>query len=389
MGFPSSGALARLNEEQRREYWACLALRHAPGVGARSCGRLLQTFGSAYAAVHKTGEWGRAGLAGRASGVRNEAWRPAARQEWNAARVLDADIVLWTDPRYPERLRELPDPPLLLYARGRLSLLQADGVGVVGMRRCSSEGRKAASLLAAGLSRAGLAVVSGLAGGVDREAHLAALPGPGGSVAVLGTGIDATYPRSNADLYAAMRDKGLLVSEFAPGTPPSAGNFPVRNRIISGLCHGVVVVEALLRSGSLITARLALEQNRSVYAVPGAVGSVTSAGCRELIRQGAQPVFEAADILADLGPLLRAGVALRAAPPAELPAVEAAATETAALPDCPEARILDALARDSILDMDTLCRTLNLPVSTVSVALLRLELRRTIRRAAGNAYTLA
>ncbi len=388
MRFPSSGALARLNEEQRREYWACLALRHTPGVGARSWGKLLETFGSAYAAVHNTEEWSRAGIACRAAGVRDGSWRTAARREWEAARMLNADIVLWTDPRYPERLRELPDPPLLLYARGRLSLLQADGVAVVGMRRCSPEGRKAASLLAGGLSRAGIVVVSGLARGVDREAHLAALSGPGGSVAVLGTGIDATYPRCNADLYAAMRSKGLIVSEFAPGTPPSAGNFPVRNRIISGLCLGVAVVEALPRSGSLITAGLALEQNRSVYAVPGSVGSVTSAGCRNLIRQGAHPIFEVADILADLGPLLRAGASLRAEPvPGGPPTAPAAPAETSDPPDSPEFRILDALSRDPVLDMDTLCRSLNLPVSTVSVALLRLELRRKVRRAAGNTYT--
>lgn len=397
MGSPAAGALERLSEEQRREYWACLALRHAPGLGARSCKKLLTAFGSAYAAVHKTGKWQQAGIPNRSAGIDSNAWRSSARLEWEAARNLDAEIVLWTDCRYPPRLRELPDAPVLLYARGALSLLPADSVAVVGMRRCSPEGRRAAAFLAEGLAGAGIAVVSGLAQGVDREAHRAALPLPGSSIAVLGTGLDVQYPAGNADLYAAMQHRGLLLSEFAPGTPPVAANFPVRNRIISGLSLGVVVVEAALRSGSLITARLALEQNRSVYAVPGAVDAPASAGCRELIRHGAQPVFDVADILADLKDLLRAGLPLRTTKQPDVmqtcsgrPGLGTETTETPfpERPGSPEARILAALSRTCPLDMDCLCRDLDLPVSTISVALLQLEMRRRVRRTAGNAYML-
>lgn len=394
---PAAGALERLNEEQRREYWACLALRHTPGLGARSCKKLLAAFGSAYAALQNTEQWKQAGIPNCAAKIDSNSWRPSARLEWEAARKLDAEIVLWTDCRYPPRLREIPDAPVLLYARGTLSLLLADSVAVVGMRRCSPNGRRAAAFLADGLAGSGIAVVSGLAYGVDREAHTAALPLPGSSIAVLGTGLDVQYPAANADIYAAMRQRGLLLSEFAPGTPPVAANFPVRNRIISGLSLGVVVVEAALRSGSLITARLALEQNRSVYAVPGAVGTPASAGCRELIRQGAQPVFEVADILTDLKDLLRAGLPLRPAEPPEVIkscsgrpelGTKTSKTPSPEQPDGPEARILAALSRTYPLDMDNLSRNLDLPVSTISVALLQLEMRRRVRRTAGNAYML-
>jgi DNA processing protein len=177
-------------------------------------------------------------------------------------------------------------------------------VAVVGARDCTGEGMAVASWLSRDLAKAGVTVISGMAKGIDRVAHLAALEEPGGSIAVLGTGIDVAYPPINADLYARLAERGLLLSEFMPGAGPSPAHFPIRNRLISGLSQGVLVVEAAARSGSLITARLALEQNREVFAVPGHTMAAVSEGCRELIRRGAKAVFRADDILAELAPLL-------------------------------------------------------------------------------------
>lgn len=300
-----ASAFEHLDDDARHEFWASLALRHTPGLGGRSCKRLLECFGSAYAAIRHIKEWARAEVGqDKIHAVATEAWRAPAKEEWAAARGVDGEIILWTDSRYPALLRDLPDAPVLLYCAGNTHLLAAPSVAVVGMRSCSEEGRRVAGAMAGALAASGVTVVSGLALGIDRAAHAAALTLPGSTIAVLGTGLEQEYPKSNADMQRAIRQNGLLVSEFAPGTPPEAKHFPIRNRIISGLSLGILVVEAALRSGSLITARLALEQNRAVYAIPGGIGTPQSVGCQELIRQGAQPVFSVADILRDLAPLL-------------------------------------------------------------------------------------
>ena len=292
---------AYLDEGERAQFWATLALRHTHGLGARSWTKLLQTFGTAYAAIEHLSAWGRAGIAEtKAAQVASGSWRTTARQEWDRARHSNACIVLWHHAEYPALLRQLPDAPALLYCQGDVSLLSAPAVAVVGARRCTAEGVRVAGDIARELSRSGVVIVSGMAQGIDRVAHQAALAGVGKSIGVLGTGIDVLYPPRNADLYSDMREAGLIVTEFAPGSPPCADNFPVRNRIISGLSLGVLVVEAALRSGSLITARLALEQNRDVFAIPGPASAQSSRGCQELVRQGARPVFNADDILRDM-----------------------------------------------------------------------------------------
>lgn len=298
--------LPRLDEEERHEYWAALALRHCRGLGTRSIRRLFERFGSAYAAIRHVDEWAAQGLGRQAGGIHAGSWRNSAKVEWDAARRVEGEVLLWTDSRYPEALREIPDSPSLLYVRGRTDLLAEIGVGVVGTRACSQRGERDARSLAGGLASVGIVVISGLAGGVDSVAHATALELPGSTIAVLGTGLDVPYPRTNTQLYARVAEQGLLVSEFAPGTQPEPRNFPIRNRIISGLSVGVLVVEASVRSGSLITARLALEQNRAVYAVGGDVGDPRSEGCQELIRKGAQPVFCAGDMLSDLRAVLLA-----------------------------------------------------------------------------------
>lgn len=312
-------AFADLDEGARAELWAALALRHSPGIGPRTVRRLLAGFGSALAAVQAANgggrEWAQAGVRPHmAAPVAEGRWREAARQEWDAVRMCRCAILLWTDPRYPARLREVPDAPALLYCRGDASLLANHAVAVVGSRLSSRAGRGVAADIAYSLSSAGVTVVSGLARGIDREAHVAALEEVGSTIGVLGTGIDVVYPPEHADVFARMESTGLLLSEYAPGTLPLPGHFPVRNRIISGLSVGVLVVEAAARSGSLITARLALEQGREVYAVPGPATAQYTCGCRGLIEQGARPVSTAEEVLADLAPVLGMELAALAAP---------------------------------------------------------------------------
>jgi DNA processing protein len=301
---------ALLSGSDRKELWACLALRHASGIGPLRAMRLVEAYGSALAAVEAAlavpAAWAERGLIPDriARNFAREQWREAARAEWNAVRRSGFPFLLPGDPAYPPLLREIPDAPLLLYYKGNPELLRGPAVAVVGSRDCTREGLAVTAFFARALSRAGITVISGLAKGIDRAAHLAGLEGPGRSIALLGTGIDRIYPPHNADLAEKMETLGLLLSEFPPGTPAAPRHFPIRNRLISGLARGVLVVEAAARSGSLITARLALEQGREVFAVPGHTMAAVSEGCRSLIRQGAKAVFAADDILLELAPLL-------------------------------------------------------------------------------------
>ena len=299
---PLSARWAHMDDRARREYWAGLALRHCRGLGARSCCRLLRHFGSAFAALEGRERWADAGVdRGKGAELSTGSWRVTARAEWDAVRDLDAVVVQWHEAAYPALLRTLPDAPVLLYCLGDLSLLANPAVAVIGSRKATPRGQALAGHMAGAFASWGITV----AWGIDKAAHEAALDRTGSSIAVLGTGIDIPYPRANTRLYDRMAAKGLLVSEFAPGTPALRENFPVRNRIISGLSLGVVVVEAASRSGTLITSRLALEQGREVYAVPGAALSGQSLGCQELVRQGAKPVFAPEDVLEDLAGALR------------------------------------------------------------------------------------
>lgn len=295
---------SELEDADKAEYWASLALRHCPGLGARSHSKLLKHFGSALLAFDNVAEWDRLGIRrGSVEALRKGAWRKSAREEWEAA--SRARILLWTSPFYPPLLREISDAPALLYLKGSAALLANPCVAIVGSRRASLESRKIAAQLARKCAESGITIVSGMAMGIDESAHKGSLNEVGRSIGVLGTGIDLCYPTENRELYASMAKNGLLLSEFAPDAKPRPANFPVRNRIISGLSLGTVVVEAAEKSGSLITAHLACEQNREVFAVPGKVYSDKSMGCQNLIRQGAHPVFSHEDILRELSNLLR------------------------------------------------------------------------------------
>lgn len=298
--------LRRMNVDGRNEFWASLALRHCSKIGIRTCARLLHYYGSAFTAIENRKEWQEARVKKECSlEFAREKWRPAAKKEWDEAANSEASILLWPSPLYPEKLRELKDPPTYLYCLGDLSLLQSPAVAIVGSRRASNYGLKTAFILAKDLSRRGISVISGMALGIDGSAHKAALSELGKSIGILGTGIDIIYPAQNKDIYLKMQEEGLLLSEFSPKLAPIGRNFPIRNRLISALSLGVLIVEAAERSGSLITAKYALEQNKEVFAVPNQALNNLSLGCKNLLRQGAHPVFCVDDILRELEGLLK------------------------------------------------------------------------------------
>lgn len=265
-------------------------------------------------------------------------------------------IVTLADADYPQALLNISDPPLLLYVKGRLDLLNRPALAVVGSRNATPPGLGNAEAFSRALSEAGFCVVSGLAHGVDAAAHRGALHGAGSSIAVVGTGLDRIYPAANRELAHALAATGALVSEFPLGMPPLASNFPRRNRIISGLCIGTLVVEASLQSGSLITARMALEQNRDVYAIPGSIHAPQSKGCHRLIKQGAKLVESAQDILDELG-----GSAVLGA------SADAVATA------CSQPALLEQLGFDPVTLENLITRT-GLTMSQLSAMLLSLEL---------------
>ena len=264
------------------------------------------------------------------------------------------------DETYPVLLGEISDPPPTLFIKGNVHLLNAPALAVVGSRNATAQGCNDAEAFACTLSDAGLTIVSGLALGVDAAAHRGGLAGAARSVAVIGTGIDVVYPARNRDLAHALAQDGALVSEFPLGTHALAGNFPRRNRILSGLALGCLVIEAAVHSGSLITARLAAEQGRDVFALPGSIHSPLSKGCHLLIKQGAKLVDSAQDVLEELRFAAPAPRRHRDAPPA-------------ATTDAPTAHVLDALGWDPC-DGDTLATRTGIPASALQPLLLGLEL---------------
>lgn len=274
------------------------------------------------------------------------------------------------DEEYPALLREIIDPPLALYCRGDRELLRKPAVAVVGSRRASPYAINAAQHLARHLTQAGLVVVSGLAEGVDSAAHQSALAAEGSTIAVLGTGVDVIYPRSNTRLFRIIECRGLIVTEFAPGTPPLACNFPIRNRVISGLCLGTIIVEATSRSGSLITARLAAEQGREVFAVPGSIFSPGSEGTHRLIQYGAKLVHDIDDVLDEL--------------PAH--AYSRKTKDELVLPESPLREVLEVFSLDEGVHIEAAATKLGQLVETIAEPVLQLELGGWLRALPGARY---
>ena len=354
--------------------WIALLAAASRGGGAR-WRRALTTLGSAEALLGASAA--RLGYAGlrRAEIARLRETGEHPPDDWK--RWLDAEnhaLVTWGSEIYPPRLAEIPDPPLALWVDGSdVAALSQPQLAVVGSRHPTLNGRLAAERFAAALSRAGITVTSGLARGIDAASHRGALAGPGGTVAVLGNGIDLVYPATNRALAERIREHGVVVSEYAPGTPVRAGQFPERNRIIAGLALGTLVVEATRRSGSLITARLAAEFNREVFAVPGPVQSTLSKGCHQLIRDGAQLVEESGEILLELARLLGSEF--------DVDRVESSRADAENLP--PElANCLDF----SPIGFETLVSESGLTAAELSSMLLQLELQGKIEALPGGRY---
>jgi DNA processing protein len=361
---------------ERLELAAWLRLLETPGVGRESARRLLSAFGSPEAVMG-------ASVAGRAEVVGPKlalalstapadldslidltlAWLQDAKDDTRA-------VIPLGDPLYPRALLETCDPPLLLYAQGRPEFVQNDkAVAIVGSRNPTPQGEQTAHQFAKSLGQAGWVVVSGLALGVDAAAHEGALVGGAPTIAVVGTGLDRVYPKRHLDLAHRIAERGLLLSEFALGTPPLAAHFPLRNRIIAGLAKGTLVVEAALQSGSLITARLAAEAGRDVFAIPGSIHSPQSRGCHLLIKQGAKLVETAEEILEELQP------------------------QTAATPKAAEATaegskkdpLLEAMGHE-LVSLDALVARTGWSAQEVNIRLLALELDGQVARRPGQLF---
>jgi DNA processing protein len=370
----------------------CIALNMTPGVGPRAAAKLLERFGSAegvFSALRAELERLRLKPEAVESIVLRDRHEEAAR-ELERVREMGADVLVLDDGTYPALLREIADPPLTLYVRGEwATCFDSSCVAIVGSRRCSTYGQNVATMLARDLASRGVCVVSGLARGIDAAAHRGALEAGGRTVAVLGTGIDEVYPRDHKKLADEILAKGgAIVSQFPLGTPPIPENFPYRNRIISGLSLGVVLVEAAENSGSLITARLAMEQNREVFAVPGNVTSRNSFGTNYLIKgAGAKLVQQWQDVCAELPPEIAARL-LPPEPKKRRGKDDNAATSLVVPADLTddERAVLRLIATDDPSHIDALAEESKLSLPTLTSALLGLEMRELIRQLPGRCF---
>jgi DNA processing protein len=355
--------------DARVEAWASLQL--LPRVSARSMVALLKSCGGPAQVLAASPATLAQVVPAEIAAVIIRGPEPAAL-EHTLAWLGEAGhaLIAWDDAAYPRALLTIADPPPALYFCGRSELLNRPALAIVGSRNATAQGRETAEAFAMALATAGLTIVSGLALGIDAAAHRGGLNGTGASVAVVGTGIDRVYPAANRDLAHRLAVEGGVLSEFALGTPPLPGNFPRRNRLISGLARGVLVVEATLASGSLITARFAAEQNRDVFAIPGSIHSPFSKGSHRLIKDGAKLVECAQDILEELG-MTASG---RNAVPTAASAVEG-----------DRARVLTALGYDPA-GIDALTLRCGLAADAVSVALVELELAGNVASLPGGLY---
>jgi DNA processing protein len=365
---------------------AWLKLARTPGLGAATAETLLHHFGSAEQALAASAaQWQRLGLPRHPARAGPEIEADVERaSEWLSRDTQDHHLLTLASDAYPPLLRRLQDAPVILFVRGDPGLLAEPQLAVVGSRNPSAGGRDNAFEFASFLSRCGLLITSGLALGIDSQAHRGALEGGEATIAVCGTGLDSVYPRGNMELAERIAEQGALVSEFFPGTAPQRANFPRRNRLISGLALGVLVVEAALRSGSLITARLAAEQGREVFAIPGSIHNPMARGCHRLIRDGAKLVESAEDVLAELGPLV-----------ASLSASTVPGTSADPSRDDPPgslgkeyAQLLEACGSDPV-SVDQLAERTKLTAAEVSSMLLILELQGYVESGAGGRYARA
>ena len=354
-----------------------LRLKSVPGVGNLLYKRLLDQFGSPELALNASEiELCRIpGITERiARAILSRTATDADRYEIDLAREKGFGVVTLTDPAYPALLREIPDPPPFLYVCGNLENTYPC-VAVVGSRHATDYGLTAARRLGSDLAFSGITIVSGMARGIDTAAHLGALDANGNTIAVLGSGLSRVYPSENMELFQQISRNGAVVSEFSLNAGPDSHHFPIRNRVISGMSLGTVIVEGSMNSGSLITARLAVEQGREVFAVPGSIQSYKSAGTHYLIKQGAKLVQHAGDIIEELEPLLGCPSSIQ--------------SRDGISPAClsPEENALMEAVGPYPVHIDELARKLSLAPGKLSSLLLQLELKGSIRQLPGNFFT--
>jgi len=363
-----------------------LGLRSIPGVGLVLAQRLLRRFAGP-TAVFQASFSELVAVKGITTAMAQAilSFRDWDKLEEHLARLAaqGGEMILRDDPRFPARLQEIPYPPPFLFVKGSLTPADHLAVAVVGTRSASYYGLKAGRHLAGALAARGVTVVSGLARGIDTAAHQGALEMSGRTLAVLGCGLDVVYPPENVKLYQEIGERGALVSEFPLGAPPEARNFPIRNRLISGLALGVVVIEAGVKSGTAITVRYALDQGREVFAVPGPIDSPTSAGPHRLIQEGAKLVQDVEDILQELpvlkkipGPLFAAGI----------PPDRVAETPGPSRP-APEDPVLSHLGSEPV-QLEELVQATRLPAQDVLARLTLLELQGLVKELPGKCYVL-
>lgn len=358
----------------RDELAAWLRLAMAPGIGRVGARRLLASFGlpqQLFDTDRATLEATAGPAAAQALGAEPQGWREQVERTWHWLQADPATHRLLTlaDPHYPQDLLQTEDPPLLLFAQGQAVREWPRAIAVVGSRNPSPQGRINALQFGRALAQAGYTVVSGLALGVDGAAHEGALEGAAdgrlATIAVVGTGLDRVYPSQHLELAHRIAERGALLSEYLLGTPPLAENFPQRNRIIAGLGAGTLVVEAALQSGSLITARMAIEQGKEVFAIPGSIHAPQARGCHALLKQGAKLVETAQDVLEELAPGTAAPPAARAAP-AEQP-------------------LLRAMGHDPV-GLDALVARTGMSAASLQAELLELELQGRVARLPGGLF---
>ena len=359
--------------DQDIRYW--VGFNKVPGIGTARLRALLDYFGDLEVAWHAPShDLQQAGLDRRSLAsllrVRESLDLDAEMERLQRAGV---QVMTWDDARYPPNLRQAYNAPPILYLRGGLKTRDEWAVAVVGTRRASVYGKEAARMVCTGLAQAGVTVVSGMALGIDTVAHRACLDAGGRTFAVLGCGVDVVYPPRNAKLAAEIADRGALISEYALGTRPDGRNFPPRNRIISGLTLGTVVIEGDMGSGALITAGFALEQGREVFAVPGNIFARASRGTNHLIQQGAKLVTQVGDVLEELN----------------LTMVSEQAQARTVIPENEtEAVLLERLSAEPI-HVDALGRAVDLPIAQVTSTLALMELKGMVRQVGGMSYVLA
>ncbi len=365
-------------------FW--VALTRIEGLGIRGCHKLIEHFGSPQGAyMASLTELESCGIPAQAAqAIFAQTALQDAEKELEKAEKAGSRLIPLESEDYPPRLKQIPDAPLVLYVRGDVKVLSQFAVAMVGTRRPSAYGSSVAHRLAHDLAERQLVVVSGLARGIDSACHRGALEAKGRSVAVLGSGIDVIYPRENKRLAEEIAKTGTVISEFPLGTGPLPENFPIRNRIISGLSLGVVVVEAAEYSGSLITARLAVDQNREIFAVPGNITSPQSFGPNHLLKQGAKLVDQWMDVIEEFP----AEVRMQLLPPAEAsgPPGEPGATLFAASLTPEQKAVFEVLRPDQALFVDDIVSAAKTPHPRVLSALLELEMTGLIRQLPGKNF---